>query len=360
MSASGDAARTDPEKLAAILGDWLAKRHPDATGIAVSNLRNPAQGFSNETWLFDLDWVRDGKPAVQGMVLRIEPRVAGTFPDYDVSLQYRCMEGLQGSAVPVPRLFGFETGTGLLGARFYLMERIDGQVPNENPLYHVEGWMHALSPEQRAALWMEGIDLIARIGNVDIAGGSFDFLDQRQFGATPLEQMLGYFRNHMLWAESLNRPYPHLHRACDWLDANRPADQPAGLCWGDAKLGNCVYRDGRLVAALDWEGAHLGSPVVDLAWWLSIDRCLSEGYGVPRLAGLPSRDASVARWEAASGRKAMNLEYYEVFSAFKLASIMARIGTVFQQRGLLPQGFRMDTDNGAAKVLALLGDRHGY
>jgi aminoglycoside phosphotransferase (APT) family kinase protein len=360
MPARPEAAATDSERLSSALCAWLAARHPDAGGMAISNVRNPSQGFSNETWLLDLDWVRNGQPQRQPLVLRIESREPGTFPEYDVSVQYHCMTRLAGSAVPVPALFGHETGDALLGAPFYLMERIDGLVPNENPLYHVEGWMHELPPDRRAALWMEGIDLVAAIGSVDISGGQFDFLDQRRFGSTPLDQMLGYFRNHMLWAESHNRPYPHLHRACDWLHANRPANQPAGLCWGDAKLGNCVYRDGRLVAALDWEGAHLGSPVVDLAWWLTIDRCLSEGYGVPRLAGLPSRDESVARWEKTSGGKAMDLEYYEVFSAFKLASIMARIGTVFGQRSLIPKDFAMDTDNGAAKVLALLGARHGY
>lgn len=360
MPALSEGVSTNPARLSSALCAWLATRHPDAGEIAISNVRNPAQGFSNETWLLDLNWIRNGQPRHQPMVLRIEPREPGTFPEYDVSVQYHCMESLRESIVPVPGLFGFEPEDGLLGAPFYLMERIDGQVPNENPLYHVEGWMHELPPDRRAVLWMEGIDLIAAIGCVDISGGQFNFLDQRQLGSTPLDQMLGYFRNHMLWAESLNRPYPHLHRACDWLDANRPANQPAGLCWGDAKLGNCIYRDGRLVAALDWEGAHLGSPVVDLAWWLTIDRCLSEGYGVPRLPGLPDRDQSIARWEAASGRKADNLEYYEVFSAFKLASIMARIGTVFGQRGLLPHGFQMDTDNGATKVLALLGAQHGY
>ena len=360
MPAATEHVRMDPAQLSTALRTWLAARHPDASEVTVSNVRNPAQGFSNETWLLDLNWARNGHPQSQPLVLRIESREPGTFPEYDISVQYRCMERLAGSTVPVPALFGYETSDALLGAPFYLMERIDGQVPNENPLYHIEGWMHELSPDRRAVLWMEGIDLIAAIGSVDISGSQFDFLDQRQFGSTPLDQMLGYFRNHMLWAESLNRPYPHLHRACDWLDANRPANQPAGLCWGDAKLGNSIYRDGRLVAALDWEGAHLGSPVVDLAWWLTIDRCLSEGYCVPRLAGLPGRDESVARWEAVSGRKADNLEYYEVFSAFKLASIMARIGTVFRQRGMLPQGFQMDTDNGAAKVLALLGAQHGY
>ena len=360
MPARYEDVSTDPARLPPALCTWLAARHPDAGEIAVRNVRNPAQGFSNETWLLDLHWTRNGQPQLQPLVLRIESREPGTFPEYDVSVQYRCMERLADSAVPVPTLFGHETGDALLGAPFYLMQRIDGQVPNENPLYHVEGWLHELSPDQRAALWMEGIDLVAAIGSIDISDGQFDFLDQPRFGSTPLDQMLGYFRNHMLWAESLNRPYPHLHRACDWLEANRPANQPAGLCWGDAKLGNCIYRDGRLVAAFDWEGAHLGSPVADLAWWLTIDRCLSEGYGVPRLAGLPAHDESVARWEAASGRKADNLEYYEVFSAFKLASIMARIGTVFAQRGLLPKGFQMDTDNGAAKVLALMGAQHGY
>ncbi|MBL0122988.1 MAG: phosphotransferase family protein [Betaproteobacteria bacterium] len=360
MPAEAEVVSTDPARLSSALSAWLAARHRDAQGISISNVRNPAQGFSNETRLLDLHWTRNGQPQMQPLVLRIESREPGTFPEYDVSVQYHCMENLRDSAVPVPGLFGFEQEAGLLGARFYLMERIDGLVPNENPLYHVEGWMHELTPDGRAALWMEGIDLVAAVADADISGGRFDFLDQRKFGATPLDQMLGYFRNHMLWAESLNRPYPHLHRACDWLYANRPANQPVGLCWGDAKLGNCVYRDGRLVAALDWEGAHLGSPVADLAWWLTIDRCLSQGDGVPRLEGLPDRDKSVARWESASGRRADNLEYYEVFSAFKLASIMARIGTVFGQRGLLPKGFQMDTDNGAANVLAMLGAKHGY
>jgi hypothetical protein len=68
----------------------------------------------------------------------------------------------------------------------------------------------------------------------------------------------------------------------------------------------------------------------------------------------------VARWEAGAGQSATDLEYYEVFSAFKFASIMARIGTLFQQRGLAPEGFQMDTDNGGARVLSLLGERYGF
>jgi len=352
---------TDQDRLAPVLADWLAAHHPDTRDVVVTGLRHPSQGYSNETWLCEVAWTRhQGGRESLGLVLRMQTTALGTFPDYDLGRQYRCMAALQDSAVPVPRLFGFEQDPAVLGAPFFLMERIDGVVPNENPLYHLEGWLHDLPEDQQADHWMQGIDAIARLARIDPRARGFEFLVAPQWKDDPLGQQLEYFRRHMRWAESLNRPYPHLRGADAWLHANRPAPALGALCWGDAKLGNCVFRDGRLVALLDWESAHLGSPVMDLAWWITLDRCLCEGYGVPRLPGLPGRAASVARWEAGTGLCATDLEYYEVFSAFKLASIMARIGTLFAQRGLLPAGFPMDTDNGAARVLAVLGEQHGF
>ena len=350
----------DTQRLAAALGDWLATHRPGARDIAVTHLRNPSQGYSNETWLCDASWQEDGGPRRNlPLVLRVQTTAVGTFPDCDLGKQYRCMTALQDRDIPVPRLFGFEPDAEPLGAPFFLMERVDGDVPNENPLYHLEGWLHDLDPADQAHHWLQGIDAIARLARIDPHACGLGFLAAADWHHDPLGQQLDYFRRHMDWAASLNRPYPHLQRAWAWLHAHRPAPEPGGLCWGDAKLGNCVFRNGRLAAMLDWEGCHLGSPVMDLSWWITIDRCLSEGYGVPRLPGLPGREASVARWEAASGLPATDLAYYEVFSAFKLASIMARIGTLFQQRGLLPEGFEMDIDNGAARVLAKFGELHG-
>lgn len=350
---------SDANTVTHTLPGWLAAQHPDAADIRLEHVRNPAQGYSNETFFADLHWARDGRSETVPLVVRLENRSAGTFPDYDLSLQYRCMEALQGTPVPVPHLLGFEADAEPLGAPFYLMEKVAGQVPNENPLYHVEGWMHELPESGRAQLWFQGLEVVAHLGRVDWRSRGLDFLARPALGADPTDQALEYFRRHMVWAEELGRPYPHLHRGWQWLDSHRPKENEAALCWGDAKLGNCIYDQGKLVAALDWEGAHLGNPVFDLAWWITIDRCLSEGYGIPRLAGLPSRAESIACWEAASGRKAEHLEYFEFFSAFKLASIMARIGTVFRQRGMVPAEFAMDTDNGAAAVLARFCAEYG-
>src|SRR5439155_21392253 len=91
-------------------------------------------------------------------------------------------------------------------------------------------------------------------------------------------------------------------------------DAGIALCWGDARLGNQIFAGQTCVAVLDWEMAHLGDPVADLAWWIALDRCFSEGVGAPRLAGFPDRDATIARWEQLTGRRARHFEYYEIFA----------------------------------------------
>ena len=350
----------DLERVATQLGRWLAERHPDSVPVNVTGLERSDGGFSNITVLGRLDWTPQGRPEALGIVLRMQPQASSVYPDCDVQRQYRVMQALAGTGVPVPVLLGFEPDANLLGAPFFVMQRIDGRVPNENPLYHLEGWFHDLPPADLRRHWFSGVETFAAVARADWRGLGLDFL-QPAPGRTALAQQLDYYRDAVLWAERLNRPYPHLHGAYDWLVANQPADEPLALSWGDAKLGNCVYAaDGRVAGALDWEQATLASPVDDLAWWLMLDECLCTGYGVPRLAGLPSREETVAHWERASGFSARHLPYYDVYAAWRMAYVMARIGTVFMQRGLVPRESEMDVRNGGAALLAMHAARLGF
>ncbi len=343
----------------ATLERWLAARHPEARDLAITAMRAPSAGASNETLLFDLAWQRDGRRETTPMVVRVQPTAAGVFPVYDLQLQYRTMQLLGPSAVPVPKLLGFESDPSVLGAPFYLMERIDGEVPVENPPYHLTGWLAELPESERARLWLAGVDAIATVHREDWRALGFGFLDHPAHGATPLRQQLHTYVEFARWAEQLGRPYSFLWRAHRWLEANQPRDEPTALCWGDAKLANCLFRDGRCVAALDWEMVHLGNPVDDVAWWLILDRSLSEGWGFPRLAGLPSREETIAHWEARSGFSARDVVYYEVFGAFKFSVIMARVGTLLMEQGVMPRETEMDVHNGGARVLATLLDQVG-
>jgi len=106
------------------------------------------------------------------------------------------------------------------------------------------------------------------------------------------------------------------------------------------------------VAVIDWEMTRLGDPVQDLAWWITLDRCFSEGLGVERLAGLPDRQATIARWESLLAREARHLAYYEMLALYKFAAIMARVSLQLKHYEFLPADSDMDADNLASQTLA--------
>lgn len=347
----------DADRLDSHLRRWLAQRVGLGGLVPRPGTWQRADGgFSNITLMGEIQ--QDGQ-SPQPVVLRLQAAEAAVFPDTDLARQYRVMAALQGSAVPVPALLGYESDQDLLGCPFYLMERVAGRVPNENPQYHLSGWFHDLAPEQQAVCWMTGIDTLGAVARVDWRERGLDLLAPPD-GISPLQAQLDYYRDALAWAEALGRPYPHLREGLGWLETHQPQDEPVALSWGDAKLGNCVFEGTRLAAALDWEQARLANPVDDLAWWLMVDESLSSGYGAPRLAGLPSREASIARWEAAAGCPARDLDYYEVFAAWRMAYVLARLGTLFTARGWVSPDAQMDIHNGGATLLARHAQHLGF
>lgn len=338
---------------------WLGARHPEARDIRFPKVEPPGQGYSNETWMIDLVWKRNGAEERHALVLRLQPSAAGLFPEYDLSLQYRCMEHLAGTDVPVPKLFGYAGADSPLGVPFYLMERLPGRVVMENPLYHLEGWLHEMAPAAQRTLWLAGLETIARIARLDWQALGFSFLDRRGPRQSHLDEQLTGQRRFLGWVEAQSEPYPHLRQALEWLEASRPQEEVVGLCWGDSKIGNMLFEGERCTGLLDWEMARLGDPVDDLAWYITLDRALSEGYGVPRLPGFPPRAESVAHWEKTSGRPARHLPYYEVLGAFKFALIMARLGHLYAERGMVPREMRMDLNNGGAALLRIVAQEQG-
>ena len=143
----------DMNLLAQKLGDWLrAKGQPLCE---VSQLRPSSGGYSNITLLGSFS-KPDGTDA-QDVVIRIQPQTAAVYPDCDVSVQYQTMQLLQSSGLPVPSLHGLETDPGVLGAPFFIMGRIAGQVPAENPIYHLQGWLMIWMKRRFASTGLQGL-----------------------------------------------------------------------------------------------------------------------------------------------------------------------------------------------------------
>ena len=147
--------------------------------------------------------------------------------------------------------------------------------------------------------------------------------------------------------------------ALAWLRSNAPRDEPVGICWGDSRLANQIFRDLQCVAVIDWEMVFVGNPVADLGWWTGIDRCFSEGLGLPRAEGFPGASETVARWEDRVGRKAEHLAYYQTFATFRFAVVMARIAGQMKHYEWLPPEHEMDHSNLACFTLERLLEEAG-
>ncbi|WP_069167296.1 phosphotransferase [Nocardia altamirensis] len=122
---------------------------------------------------------------------------------------------------------------------------------------------------------------------------------------------------------------PTIERAITWLRDHCYDPDHVTLCWGDSRLSNVLYGpDYSVLGALDWEIGYLGDHEADLAWLLLTDWVSSEYLSIPRLPGTPSREETIARYEAATGWPVRRLRFNEILGAVLMALALLRIQVV--------------------------------
>jgi aminoglycoside phosphotransferase (APT) family kinase protein len=326
-------ARGD-ERTRAGLRDWFSRRGVDAQ--IVLHPSPESNGASHETILFDL--VREG--GVEPLVARVQPDDDGVFPTPDLHVEYRLQEAIGGGEIPLPGLHGFETDLEFLGAPFYVMERLDGTVAGDSPPYTMMGWLFDKEPDARRAIWFEGLEAMARVHLVEPS--ELEFVNRGR--AIGFDGELQYWGDYGAFAAPEGLPRC-AQRAWDWILANYPPTSDIALCWGDSRLGNQIFSDGRCIALLDWEMAALSDPVQDLAWFVYFNDVFTDGIGVPNLAGFPSHEESIARYEDVTGREVDNFDYFYIFAAYRFVAIMHRIGLLMMRDGRLPEDSTFHREN---------------
>jgi aminoglycoside phosphotransferase (APT) family kinase protein len=348
------ASRLDHAAVRERLAPWLAERLGATSAVELTDLGGPAfSGYSNETLLLEAAWTEGDQQRSRGLCVRLEPTEHRVFHDTLFETQVRVMRALDATVVPVPEILWYEADASILGAPFFVMGLLGGQAPPDNPPYHVSGWLHDASPEMRSRVWLNGLDAMASIHRLDPHWAGVTFLDVVDAG--------GHLERDRAYAEWVlqGRAYPLLEDAFARLEAGVPTrDVRPALVWGDARIGNILFDDdGEVVAVLDWEMVTIGNPVADLAWFLLLDRHHSEACEAPRLAGLPSREETVARWEAKTAYDARDLEWWELLGAVRFAAIMTRVLDLLDDSGVMP-GAResMSLDNTATKLLRIVLD----
>lgn len=322
----------DPEVLRRRLVEWLRARMPPGSDPHVPAVATPAAtGMSSETLLFEVVWREGGRQRSHPYVARVAPDPADVpvFPDYDLEAQYRVISLVaEHSRVPVPTPRWLELDPAVLGAPFFVMERVEGRVPPDVMPYPMDSWLLEATPEQQRALQDASVGVLAELHAIDLTGLDVSFLEVDAPGDTPLRRHVAHWRAYYDWVRA-GRTFPLLERAFAWLEEHWPADEgDTVISWGDARIGNILYDGFTPVAVLDWEMAGLGPAGIDLGWMVFLHtffQDITRTFGLPGMPGFMRAEDVVATYEARSGRSVGDLRFYEVYAALRHGIVMARI-----------------------------------
>lgn len=288
------------------LQQYLAARIP-APDVVVHRVERTGGGASRETWLVDAEWGDETPRAVRPLIIRRDP--TASVLETDRRTEFLVLGAARDIPVPVPRTYWLEQDASWLERPFMVMERVPGVAP---PVV-----LPPTEDEQtRRTIAAEFVAYLARIHRADWRRLGLQFLGapvSAEAGArTQVEWWAREYRRHKL------EERPVLALALQWLAEHLPRHAETVLVHADYRAGNVLYDGGHITAILDWELAHLGDPMEDLAWavlpfWSSAGLC----------QGLLPRAEMLAAYAAAGGMPIdeERLFFYEVLGAVKMAVI---------------------------------------
>ncbi|WP_067903391.1 phosphotransferase family protein [Nocardia vaccinii] len=292
----------DPDRLTA----WLNDARPGLVAGPLSG-RLIAGGRSNLTYE-----ITDGDSV---WILRRPPLGHVLATAHDMTREYRVINALAGTDVPVPRAYALCEDADVIGAPFYVMERIQGTP------YRTATELESLGAERTRAISAGLIDTLAALHRVDPAA-----IGLAEFGRPDgfLERQVRRWKKQL--DASYTRDLPAAVELHDLLAKCLPAQSDTGIVHGDYRLDNVLIDDqDRIAAVIDWEMATLGDPLTDVGLLVVYKRMSALDLpGVNDAAAAPgqlSETEMLERYSERGGRDLAHIGFYIALASFKLAVI---------------------------------------
>jgi aminoglycoside phosphotransferase (APT) family kinase protein len=308
--------RPGEEVDAVAVGAYLEGKLPDARGVPA--LWQFPGGHANLTYLLHY-------PGGSDYVLRRPPHGDLAPGSHDMGREYRVLSRLYRVYPPAPRAYVFCEDASVIGAPFFVMQRLRGTVVRREVPPQFGG---GTDPVANRKLSEAVIDALV----------DFHAVDAKAAGLETLGKPDGYLERQVKgwtdrWHRARTKDVAAAPGVVEWLASNRPASPPPTLVHNDWRLDNmAVATDdpGRCVAVYDWDMCTLGDPYTDLGTLLS--SWFEEGEQYAFLASMPSRvpgfmkrAEAIERYATRSGRDVSAMPYYYVFGLFKMAVIVQQL-----------------------------------
>lgn len=294
--------------LAARFGAYVEHVLPSAREVRVEGLDRIYGGASRETYRLRLSYRDGGECVERPLILRRDP--PGSLIDTDRRIEFAAYRAFHGTAVPVPEALWLELDPKWLDFPFFVMAELCGFEASPQALVAPPYAQHA------EKLGRQKWTILGEIARTDPRAVGLTETMPVVAPADAWRRELDYWEGVI--DEDALEPQPIIRAAIRWLRRNPPPPPPAlGVVHGDYRSGNFLYdAEGEIRGILDWEMAHLGDPLEDLAW--SINRVWHWARD-ERAGGLLPRDEAIRIWEESSGRRADRaaLHWWELFSSVK-------------------------------------------
>lgn len=297
------------------LKTYLSNNEIDANELLIKQFPS---GYSNLTYFL--------KSPSKEFVLRRPPFGAKSLQGgHDMFREYNVLKNLKSQFSKVPDVYLYCDNSEIIGAPFYLMERVEGYIIRPNLQQK-----HAPGKEVIQNVSKSLVSSLVELHSVNI----------EQANLNELGKINGYVKRQVEgWIKRYNHSKTDAIKNMDfiasWLNENKPIEVEGSIVHNDFKYDNLVLDKNdhsKIIAILDWEMATIGDPLMDLGtslgYWIDkndLPELKLFQLSATTLDGNPTREGILELYEQKSGKSITNPVFYYVFGLFKIAVIAQQI-----------------------------------
>lgn len=297
------------------LNPWLQDQIPELSGVP--QVVQYSGGASN--WTYCLSYRE------RDVVLRRAPAGTKAKGAHDMGREYRLQSALKPVYNYVPQMLAHCDNESIVGAEFYVMEKVEGIIPHKNLPQDV-----SLNRAQANELCTNMLDSLIELHMVDYKNAGLDHLAKGTgYTQRQVDGWIKRYQNARTWN------VPSGRGISDWLSENMPAKETICITHNDFRLDNMVLnaeQPTQVVGVLDWELATLGDPLMDLGntlvYWIEADDDFIAKWSRKQPSDLPgmlSREQIIDYYVDKTGSDIKDFTFYEVFASFRLSGIAQQI-----------------------------------
>jgi aminoglycoside phosphotransferase (APT) family kinase protein len=315
LTDEASAVRPGEELPITSLVEWMNAHIPDLLGTP--KVTQYSGGASNSTYCLKFE--------NKSVILRRPPAGTKAKGAHDMGREYRLQAALQSVYPKVPEMLGYTDDESVIGAEFYIMQKLDGIIPRQNMPRDL-----TISAADAHKLCESALDGLIELHNVDYkAAGLAHIAKGEGYTKRQISGWTGRYQKAKTWN------VPKGKKVTDWLANNIPSEEKICITHNDYRFDNLVLNaqnPQQIMGVLDWELATLGDPLMDLgnslAYWVQADddwlarRTRRQPTHLP---GMMTRKEVIQYYCDKQGLKTEDFAFYEVYGLFRLAAIVQQI-----------------------------------